>query len=96
MVFLFLFCRKSHSLKAPLAKSDMLSLSRKQFSDETMKKVHWVRHMYVNWCNYRNSQPHLHSFECDIESVETITKENSTDALCRFITEVKKVDARTM
>ena len=67
-------------------------LSRKKFSDETMKKVHWVRRMYVDWCNFRNSQDDLQSYECDIENVNSITKENLSHALCRFITEVKKLD----
>ena len=70
----------------------MSNLSRKKFSDETMKKVNWVRRMYVDWRSFRNSQSDLQSFECDIEDVKTITKANLSAAVCRFITEVKKLD----
>ena len=99
--FLILLFRKLQSYKVPLYKSVMESLSHKKFSDETIKKVKWVKGMYVDWRNFRNSQDDLQSFQYDIEDIETVTKENLTDALCRFLTEEKKLDgsdflARTM
>ena len=80
------------SFRRPLQKSQMVTLSRKKFSDETMKKVHWARRMYSDWRFFRNSQEDLRSFECDLDNVITVTKSNLNEALCRFITEVKKVD----
>ena len=70
----------------------MENLTRKTFSDETMKKVNWVRRMYTDWRNYRNGSPSLESVECDIEDISNLNKESLNKAICKFITEVKKVD----
>ena len=70
----------------------MLSLSRKTFSDETMKKVHWVKHMYTDWRLFRESQPNLKTYLCDLDDMETVNKVDLNAAMCRFISEAKKVD----
>ena len=70
----------------------MKSLTRKKFSDETMKKVQWVRRMYNDWRNYRNASPDLKSVECDIEDIYNLSPESLKKALCLFLTEVKHVD----
>ena len=87
----FLF-RKSGSFRAPLQELDMLSLSQKKFSDETNKKIAWVKKMYTDWRLFRNGQSHLQSFDCDLDNVESINPSSLNAAFCRFITEVKKVD----
>ena len=93
--------RKLRSYKAPLEESVMVKMTRKTFSDETMKKVHWVRRMFNDWKTFRNSQEHLQSIDVDIDNVSTLDKMQLAEAICKFITEVKKVDggdfpARTM
>ena len=70
----------------------MVLLTRKKFSDETMKKVHWVRHMYTDWRQYRNNTAHLENVLSDIEDVDSLSKELLCKDICKFITEVKKVD----
>ena len=57
-----------------------------------MKKVKWAKNMYCDWRNYRNSRNDLESSECDLDDINTLTKEQLNRALCRFITEVRKVD----
>ena len=57
-----------------------------------MKKVNWVRCMYNDWRSYRNSHEDLKSIHCDIEDIANIDKMELCGALCKFITEVKKVD----
>ena len=48
--------------------------------------------MYNDWRDYRNSSDVLASVECDIEDLENVTLESLCKAVCKFITEVKKVD----
>ena len=57
-----------------------------------MKKVHWAKCMYSDWRSFRNSQSDLQSFECDLDNVTSVTKSNLNEAICCFITEVKKVN----
>ena len=70
----------------------MVNMTQKTFSDETMKKVHWARRMFNDWKQFRNSQHGLQSYILDIDDVSNLQKEQLNEALCRFITEVKKVD----
>ena len=70
----------------------MVSLTKNKFSDETMKKVRWAKNMYCDWRNYHNSRDDLESFECDLYDINTLSKEKLNKALCRFITEVRKMD----
>ena len=81
--------------------SELQALTRKKFSNETTKKVQWVRRMFNNWRSYRNSHANLENVECDIEDVGNLTQECLKVALCKFLTEVKCLDgedfpARTM
>ena len=78
--------------KEPLSPDVMVNLSRKSFSEETMKKVVWVRNMYNDWRKFRNESIVLQSVQCDLENVGSFSKEELLGALCKFITEVKKVD----
>ena len=57
-----------------------------------MKKVQWVRHMYNDWRNYRNTSDDLQSVECDIEDIYNLSQESLKNTLCLFLTEVKCVD----
>ena len=77
--------------REPLPQDLLLSLSHKNFSDETMKKVNWVKKMYKDWRIYRHSLG-LEYISCDLENVTSITKESLIFALTQFITKVKKVD----
>ena len=70
----------------------MQSMTRKTFSDETMKKVNWVRRMYNDWRNFRNDHPNLQSVGADIEDLPNLSKSDFSTSVCKFITEVKKVD----
>ena len=79
------------NFKEPLPEEELAHLSHKNFSDETLKQVHWVRKMYCEWRSYRNSQG-LAFISCDLEDKAIITAESLKFALCRFITEVKKID----
>ena len=58
-----------------------------------LKQVRWIRKMYREWWSYRNSQG-LAFMACDLEDKATITAKSLKFALCRFITEVKKIDGQ--
>ena len=72
-----------------------MSISRKNFSSETMRKVNWVKNMYDDWRSYRHSLG-LQYIDCDLDDVTTITEESLVYAVTRFITEVKKVDGNRL
>ena len=82
----------SHPFNMPLKEATLDELSHKKYSPETMKKVQWVTKMYRDWRNHRYSIPELDKIECDLDNKDSITKENLVFAMCRFITEVKKMD----
>ena len=48
--------------------------------------------MFNDWREYRNTSSDLESVECDIEDVQNLSKQLLSTAVCKFITEVKKVD----
>ena len=86
-----MFDRSVRKFNTPLDDKALVSLSWKNFSDETMKKVQWVTKMYSDWRSFRHSEG-LQYISCDLEDASTITEESLLFAVCRFITKVKKVD----
>ena len=80
------------SYHEPLCKEDLNTMSKKTFSGETNKKIRWVVKMYNEWRSYRNSQPNLDNIVMDFDDVSSITKESLVFVMCRFLTEVKKLD----
>ena len=82
-----------HDFKLPLHDIELAHLSHKNFSDETMKQVCWVHKMYREWRTYRHSNG-FDEITCDLEDKATITAESLKFALCRFITEVKRLDGK--
>ena len=81
----------TREFKLPLTGEGLVKLSHKNFSPETMKQIRWVRKMYREWCDHRHSQG-LDYIQCDLEDKATITAETLKFTLCRFITEIKKVN----
>ena len=71
---------------------DLKDLGHKNFSPETMKKVRWMLNMFHDWRQFRESQPNLENIYCDMDDVHTISKKSVNVAICKFITEVKKLD----
>ena len=76
----------------PLDASAMQELMHKKFSDETSKKICWVTKMFCEWRSFRNSKPNDDYIHCDMDDMSTITEGNIISSVCRFITEVKKLD----
>ena len=71
----------------------MRYLAKKNFSEETEKKMRWVRRMYGEWRVERNNtygQDDL--IDCDLENVSTINQCSLLNAMRKFITEVRKLD----
>ena len=81
----------AHEFKLPLPEEGLVELSHKNFSPETMKQIRWVRKMYHEWHDHCHSQG-LDYIQCDLEEKATITAETLKFTLCRFITEIKKVN----
>ena len=75
-----------------MSNSKLEDLTRKRFSYQTNKKICWVKNMFVQWRNYRNSITPGELIYCDLNDVTSITESSVIFAVCRFITEVRKVD----
>ena len=88
--YLLLFSRRQYH--DPLDVETMTKLTQKRFSPETNKKIRWVTGMYHDWRNYRNSNVHVMNIYCDLDNVENLRKEELIPAVCRFLTEVCKLD----
>ena len=76
----------------PLDEGTLRQLGRKNFSEETIKKVRWVRRMFAEWRDTRNDVPNLDFISCDLEDLVSISVENFVFGMCRFITEIRKID----
>ena len=48
--------------------------------------------MYHQWRWYRVNQPNLKGISCDLDNKDTISKSSLNAAMCKFITEIKKLD----
>ena len=81
-IFVCDYFSKVRQYKVPLENSQMVSMTRKSFSDETMKKVHWVRRMYADWRLFRQSQENLRNYSCDLDNLETVNKKDLNEAMC--------------
>ena len=57
-----------------------------------MKKISWVFNMFQDWRSYRNGLGNLSYISCDLSDITSITEESLKFALCRFLTEAKKLD----
>ena len=88
---IFLFRRKRH-YHEPVSDGELHGLSVKNFSYQTNKKIKWVKNMYVDWRKYRNSITPGELIFCDLEDITTINESSLVFALCRFLTEVRKLD----
>ena len=83
----------SRTFNFPLDKHSLDVLSKKNFSDETLKKVRWVRNIFAEWRFDRNmKQFEDEVVECDLEYRNTITPESLVFAMQRFVTEIRKLD----
>ena len=88
-----LYCfRRRRDYHVPLDDSSLDTLTKKNFSPETLKKVSWVRNMYNEWRDHRNSTVGVSDIHCDLDNMSTVSVESFIFAMCRFITEVKKLD----
>ena len=87
-----LICRVHREYHEPLDTASLQRLACKNFAEETMKKISWVVNMYTDWKEYRNSLGNVSDIHCDLYDVSTINEYSLKFALCRFLTEVRKVD----
>ena len=77
----------------PLDYESFEALSHKNFSEETMKKIHWVRKMYGDWHDTRNvDHGHDEIIHCDLENLPSVNVESLVFGMRRFITEIRKID----
>ena len=90
---MFVF-RPVRAYNVPLDDRSLSSMSKKSFSDESLKKIRWVRHMYAEWRMLRNEDGNFGYISCDLEDVKTINVHDFVFGMCRFITEVKKMNGQ--
>ena len=48
--------------------------------------------MYNDWRICRESNPYIDTYVCNLEDLSTLSKSSLNEAMCRFISEVKKLD----
>ena len=89
--YIFVF-RMTSDYNAPLDSIAMSKLACKNFLDETLKKVTWVRRMFSQWRLDHNKNSMDETIMCDLDDHETITEDNLVFAMCRFIREIKKMN----
>ena len=70
----------------------MRQLAHKNFSEETLKKITWFHGMYSQWRIFHNNKTQSEVITCDLDDHETITVDNLNIGVCRFITEVHKMN----
>ena len=75
-----------------MSEGDLDGMAHKKFSYQTNKKIRWVKNMYVDWRNHRNSVSHGEIVYCDLDNVQSIDENSLLFAMPRFITEVRKLD----
>ena len=85
----FVFSARTYN--QPLSSVELKNLTHKNFSNETMKKIQWVTKMYRDWRQYRHNSG-FDYIGCDLDDVNTITQDSLIFAVCRFVTEIKKID----
>ena len=87
------YCSTARTYNFPLDDVTFDSLSKKNFSEETVKKIRWVRKMYWDWRCVRNCEHgNDEVIKCDLENFHTINVEDLAFGLRRFVTEVRKLD----
>ena len=86
---LILFSRKYNQ---PIVDEEMADLTRKGFSSQTNKKISWVKNMFDEWRKYRNSSETMGMIELDLDNDATISPLSLNYSICRFLTEIKKLD----
>ena len=84
------FYRHVHTFYDPVLEDELAELMKKQFSPKTNKKIKWVTKMYSDWREARNSD-HDHIL-VDLDDVSSLSIQNLSFALCRFITEIRKIE----
>ena len=92
-VFNYVLCFRSYqTFNEPLDYYALQNMARKNFSEETTKKVNYVWKMYSQWRIQRNDSGLYELITCDLDDHETINEHDFTSSMCRFITEIKKVN----
>ena len=86
------YCRSERRYHKPLNDGQLDLYTVKKFSEETNKKIMWVKRMYVNWRTYRNKISTGEMIFMDLDDIKTIDEANLLFAVPRFITKIRKVD----
>ena len=84
--------QKSRMYHEPPLETDIDSLGWKKFARETDKKIRWVLKMYHQWREERNKHPDLIHIWADLDHVACLQKSTLCYGLCRFITEICKIN----
>ena len=92
MIMYYCSFRSTRIYNEPLDMVSMKKLARKNFSEETIRKVTWVRRMYSQWRIERNERSFDEQILCDLDDHETITEDNLVFGMCRFVREITKVN----
>ncbi len=83
---------KERTFKNPMDELSLDNLTNKQFSDETRKKIRWVQRVYSEWRDKRNARPDSNFISADINDIPSLNKIGLSYTLCRFITEIRRVN----
>ncbi len=78
--------------KDPVSEQELDKLSHKSFADDTHRKLRWAVNMYEEWRVQQNKNPDLNMITASLFNVGTLNKANLSYGLCRFLSEVTKVN----
>ena len=82
-VFNYVLCFRSYRIfNEPLDYYALQNMARKNFSEETTKKVNWVQKMYSQWRIQRNDSGLYELITCDLGDHETINEHDFTSSMC--------------
>ncbi len=84
--------KPTRMFKEPRSEEEMTRMGQKQFASENYKKIHWVVNMFDTWRQACNCNPDAVQIHVDLHRPETINKKMFSYALCRFSTEIEKIN----
>ena len=88
--------KKIRLFKDPIVDDSINDLSRKQFAPESKCKIRWAVNMYNEWRRSRISVIGCPSqtVDANLEMLHSFTPSQLGYALCRFVTEVRRLDGK--
>ena len=88
--------KRKRIFKDPVVDENIDDLSKKQFAPESKRKMQWAVNMYNDWCRSRVGRPDCPDqiIQANLEILHTFSMSQLAYALCRFVTEIRRLDGK--